>query len=134
MPLRLLPDAELLVVNRLRAAADITAIVGTRVYTEIPATPTFPLLRINRVGGIPEIRQHLDVARIQIDAWATSKFQARRLAATAQAALHSLVGAHAEGVVTAVEDDLGLTWSPDDATGTARYVFGCALWLHPTPS
>lgn len=134
MPLRLLPDAELLTVNYLRGVSDVTALVGTRVYTEIPAQPTWPLLRITRIGGLPTIRQHLDVARIQIDAWGTTKYQARTAAATAQAAIHAAVGPHTQGVVTAVEDDLGLTWAPDPDTNQARYTFGVSVFIHPNPT
>lgn len=134
MALRLLPDAELLVVNRLRATAEVTALVGTRVYTQIPATPTYPLIRVTRIGGVPAIRQHLDVARIQIDAWGATQYQARTVAATAQAAIHAATGTHATGVVSNVEDDLGLTWSPDPDTDQPRYVFAVAISIHPTPS
>lgn len=131
MPVRLLVDAELVVVNWLRGHGDVAAFVATRVYTELPPAPTYPLLRITRVGGIPVLRQHLDVARVQIDAWAATKKAARDLAATTQAAMHELPGARPLGVVTAVEDDLGLTWSPDDATDQPRYVAGYAVYIHP---
>lgn len=131
MPLRLLVDAELLTVNWLRGHADVTALVATRVYTEVPAQPVYPLLRVIRIGGVPMIAQHLDIARVQIDAWAATKKAARDLAATAQAAMHELPGARPLGVVTAVEDDLGFTWSPDDATDQPRYVFGVSIYIHP---
>jgi hypothetical protein len=134
VPLRLLPDAELLTVNALRANADLTALVGARVYTAIPAEPTFPLVRVTRIGGIPAISRHLDIARIQVDVWGTTKFQARTVAATAQAAIHAAIGARAEGVLTGVDDDLGLSWQPDPETDQPRYVFGVALYLHPNPS
>lgn len=133
MPLRLLVDAELLAVTGLRATADVATLVATRVYTEIPPTPTYPLVRVVRIGGVPTIAQHLDPARLQIDAWGTTKYQARTVAATTQAALHAMVGVHNEGVVTAVEDDLGLSWSPDPETDVARYVFGVVMYIHPTP-
>lgn len=133
MALRLLPDAELLVVQALRATAEVAALVGTRVYTALPPDPTYPVVRVTRIGGIPAIRQHLDVARIQVDAWGTTKKQAFTVATTVQAALHAMVGPHAGGVVTAVEDDLGLTWSPDPETDRDRYVFGVAVYTHPLP-
>lgn len=133
MPLRLLPDAELLAVNALRANADLAALVGTRVYTAVPADPSFPLVRVSRIGGIPTIPQHLDVARLQVDAWGTTKHQARTVAATAQAALHAATGTHAQGVLTGVDDDLGLSWQPDPETDQPRYVFGVALYIHPNP-
>lgn len=133
MAVRLLPDAELWAVNALRASADLAALTGIRVYTSIPADPTYPLVRVTRIGGVPTIRQHLDVARLQIDAWGTTKFEARTVAATAQAVLHATVGAHDEGVVTAVEDDLGMSWQPDPETDRPRYLFGVAVYLHPNP-
>lgn len=143
MALRLLPDAELLAVNALRADGDLDVLVDGRVYTAIPANATFPLIRVIRIGGVPVIRQHLDVARLQVDAWAgrlddpataaTAKGTARRVAAAAQAALHAAIGSHAEGVVTGVEDDLGLSWQPDPEENRARYLFGLAMYLHPNP-
>lgn len=134
MALRLLVDAELLAVRYLRAVPEVAAVVSARVYTEIPPEPTYPLVRLTRIGGIPAIRRHLDVARLQVDVWANSKFAARGLAATVQAALHDMVGAHTEGVVTRVEDDLGLTWAPDPETDVARYTAGYAVFLHPNPT
>lgn len=134
MTLRLLVDAELLAVNYLRATAEVAAIAGSRIYTEIPPTPTYPLVRVTRIGGVPTIRQHLDVARLQIDVWGQTKFQARTLAATVQAAMWAAVGSHAEGVVANVEDDLGLSWSPDPDTDQPRYVFGVAVTIHPNPT
>lgn len=133
MALRLLADAELLAVNVLRADSDLDALIDGRVYTAIPADPTFPLVRVTRIGGIPVIRQHLDVARLQVDVWGSSKYQARLAAAATQAVLHKAVGAHAEGVVTGVDDDLSLSWQPDAETNQPRYVFGVALYIHPNP-
>ena len=134
MAARVLPDAELLAVNYLRSVGAVTSLVGNRVYTDIPAGSAYPLLRLTRIGGIPTIPQHLDVARIQIDAWGTTKFQARTVAATAQAVMHDAVGAHTEGVVSNVEDDLGLTWSPDPDTDQSRYTFAVAVFIHPNPT
>lgn len=131
--MRLLPDAELLAVNALRTDADLIALVAGRVYTAVPAEPTFPLVRVTRIGGVPVISQHLDVARLQVDVWGATKYQARTVAAAAQAVLHTIAGIHAEGVVTAVEDDLGLSWQPDQETDQPRYVFGVAMFVHPNP-
>lgn len=143
MALRLLPDAELIAVGILRASSDLDSLINNRVYTAIPAQATYPLIRVIRIGGLPTIRQHLDVARLQIEAWAgilddptiatTAKGAARQVAASAQAALHAAIGSHDAGVVTAVEDDLGLSWQPDPDTNRARYLFGVALHTHPNP-
>lgn len=143
MTLRLLPDAELIAVDILRASSDLDSLVNNRVYTAIPSEATYPLVRVIRIGGLPTIRQHLDVARLQVEAWAgilddpavatTAKGTARQVAVVAQAALHAAIGTHDAGVVTAVEDDLGLSWQPDPDTDRARYLFGVSLHTHPKP-
>lgn len=133
MPLSVLPDAELLAVGYLRGQAEVAAIVGTRVYTELPAAPVFPLLTLHRFGGVPTVPRRLDAARVQVEAWAETKFAARALAATAQAALFEMVGTFASGVVTGVSYDLGLTWSPDTDVEPPRprYIFGVIVHAHP---
>jgi hypothetical protein len=32
--------------------------------------------------------------------------------------------------VTAVDDDLGLTWLPDEVTNRDRYIFGVSVFCH----
>lgn len=129
--LRLLPDAERLTSAYLRAHPDLIALIGDRVFTALPGNPIYPLVALTRIGGVPVVEMHLDVARLQIDAWADTKGSARVVAATVQAAMHEMPGIHDLGVVTAVEDDLGLTWSPDPLTNKARYVAGYAVFSHP---
>ena len=141
-----MPDAELLAVQFLRAHPQVRALVGDRVFTEVPDEDTLaaefggarPLLRVQRVGGLPVVDGWLDVPRLQVDAYADgaeAKFDAHRLAAVAQAALvDDLPGAHDEAVVTAVRVDTGLSWVADDAgAGDARYLFTVAAYLHPLP-
>lgn len=132
--LRILGDVELLCVEWLKSHPAVDAEVGQRVWTSFPKQPTFPAIRLFRVGGTPTIEQHLDVARIQVEAFATSKYDARLVAATAQAALHVMPGVYAEGVVTCVEDALGLVWAPDPPTNRPRYHFDVFVYIHPTPA
>lgn len=133
MTLRVLPDAELLTVTWLQAIDELADLYAN-VYTEIPADPTLPLVRVLRVGGSPVVPQHLDVARLQIDAWTEKgeKQAAHDLARLVQAAIHDMVGVHDEGVVTAVEDGV-FRWNPDDATGWAGYTADYLVYLHPNP-
>lgn len=133
MVLRVLPDAELLTVTWL-AGIDELAALYAGVFTEIPADPTLPLVRVVRVGGTPVVPQHLDVARLQIDVWAEEgeKQAAHDLARLVQAAMHLMPGSHDEGVVTAVEDGV-FHWSPDEATGWAGYTADYLVYLHPNP-
>jgi hypothetical protein len=132
--LRILGDVELLAVEWLKAQAAIVAEVDARVYTALPHKPAFPAIRLFRVGGFLPIEQHLDVPRLQVEAFALSRYDARIVAATAQAALHAMTGVHAEGVVTAVLDGTGLTWSPDPPTNRPRYLFDVLVYIHPSPA
>src|SRR5688500_9575618 len=116
MTLRVLPDAELLTVTWLQTIDESANLYG-EIYTEIPNDTVPPIIRVVRVGGAPTVRQHLDVARLQIDVWTDpgEKQAAHDLARLVQAAMHTMIGAHDEGVVTAVEDGV-FAWNPDEAT------------------
>lgn len=133
MVLRVLPDAELLTVTWLQGIDEIANLYAG-VYTEIPADVSPPLVRVVRVGGTPVVRQHLDVARLQIDVWAdkSEKQAAHDLARLVQAAMHDMPGTHDEGVVTAVEDGV-FAWNPDEPTGWAGYSADYLVYLHPNP-
>lgn len=133
MTLRVLPDAELLTVTWLQSIDELANLYAG-IHTEVPADPTLPLVRVIRVGGTPTVRQHLDVARLQVDVWAErgEKQAAHDLARLVQAAMHNLPGVHDEGVVTCVEDGV-FSWSPDEATGWAGYTADYLVYLHPNP-
>jgi hypothetical protein len=133
MTLRVLPDAELLTVAWLQTVDELANLYAG-IYTEIPADPTLPVIRVVRVGGTPTVRQHLDVARLQIDVYADrgEKQSAHDLARLVQAALHEMPGVHDEGVVTCVEDGV-FRWNPDEATGWAGYTADYLVYLHPNP-
>ena len=129
------PDSEAICAQVIREALDP---VG--VYSSVPKSPTFPLVTVKRLGGRPAEVHHLDNARIQIDVWGRSKSEARTLADQARVALHEAEGRIFEpgsgsddvvaGLVTAVDDGLGLTWLPDQATGRDRYFFTVQVYGH----
>lgn len=131
MPLILeAPDLEAVAAEALRTAA-ITNL-GTRVYSSIPRTPTFPLVTVQRIGGIAAVREYMDTANIQIDVWSENKSQGRDIAARARVVLLSLAGTTVTSPVSAwisaVEDTLGLSWQPDQLTGRDRYIFGVLIY------
>lgn len=131
MAVRTLPDAERLVATALRAHVDVAALVATRVSTELPKTPVFPAVTLSRVGGAPSLAGYLDVARLELSAWAATKAAAHTLARTVEAAMLTLPGTHALGVVTDVRQlDVGLRWNPDEASGTPRYQFMVECYVH----
>jgi hypothetical protein len=128
------PDAEAIAGWKMRSAG----LAGSRVYSSVPKTPTYPLITIQRIGGQPAERHRLDAARIQVTVWGTSKSEAFDIAQLARVSLHGLEGdlvtvgggAPVNAFITGVEDDLGLFWSPDEPTGRDRYIFGVRLFLH----
>lgn len=144
---RVLPDAEALISEHLHADPQLIALVASRIYTDLPkglseqfgepevgeVDLVYPLLLFERVGGPQRIQGHLDVPRIQVDAWGNTKAEARLVAATAQASLYDLPGTHARGVVTAVEETLGLRSAPDPDTDRPRYQFEVLVYVHPHP-
>lgn len=114
-----------------------TGVSGSRVYSSIPNSPTYPLIVVRRIGGLPIHRSAYDQAEVQLDVWAESKSEARSLAAQARIALLDSEGttvtvSGSSSWVSAVEDSLGLTWLPDPGNTTKdRYVFGVRLTLRP---
>jgi hypothetical protein len=125
-----LPDVELICCAWLDAHADIVIPVST----ELPSTSAWPRLTLARIGGTPTVRRRLDAAQIQVSSWAATKQAARDNAALARATLIAMEGyIHASGVVTGVDDDLGLSWLPDDSRDPTipRYVFSLVVYAHP---
>jgi hypothetical protein len=128
-------DVERLLSEWLRARPDMTALVGTRVYTEIPNRAVFPLLRLTLIGGMSVTSQplYLDESFIQLDAYGGPKVQARQIMDTARQAIDvELVGTHALGVVTGVTFG-NLRYLPDDGYDPPqpRYVGSVFVYAHP---
>lgn len=130
--MRVPADAEVVVTDTLRADAAVAAIVDDRVYTAIPPNPAYPLLLARRFGGRLRTRNHIDSVRIQLDAHAETKADARLLVATAQKALHDAEGTvHDLAVIGAVDTVSGPTWLPDQPTDLPRYTVDLQVDLRP---
>lgn len=129
-PVDLFPDAEAVASTALRAAGI------TRVYSMIPKNPTYPLVIVRRVGGVPTTRHRLDTADLQFDAYGETKSAARLLAAQVRQAMMeaeatSVTVRTGNAYVTAVEDVMGMTWLTDPANlPISRYTFTMRVFLH----
>ncbi|MFG0329225.1 MAG: DUF3168 domain-containing protein [Phycisphaerales bacterium] len=131
-------DAEALVSAHLRASVAIQALIGERVYTEVPKRAEWPLLRLQRIGGGPVASPAvLDGARLQFDAFGGSKAQARELAATVVAELDAnLAGVHAAYASTVTATRAGtLRYSPDTTFDPPkpRYLVDVTVYVRPNP-
>ena len=128
---QLFPDAEAVASVALRNAA--IAGLGSNVFSGSPKTPPSTYAVVQRLGGIPAERHHLDRARIQVDVWAASKDVAHDVAALCLQKLQDIEGTSVTGpaaYVTGVELAQGLTWAPDPQTDKDRYIFSVYLYLH----
>ncbi len=130
------PDALIIVRGFLFQHADVNALVGGRVYANrIPASPTWPLVRLQQVADSEVVARHFTATRVQVEGWAATLHDdgtARDVAATCRSALHDMSGwVHPEGWVSHVEEASPLTWLPDDDAGKARYLFDFRIYATP---
>lgn len=135
MAVRLLPSAEVLLVAYLKASPDVTALVGTRIGTQLYAG-TDPAIWLSLVTGSERVRNHLVAPVLDVRSYGGTKGQADVLARTVHAVLHDMPGSHAQGVVTDVATLTLPSWLPDDGFDPPRprYVGTYALTVHPTLS
>lgn len=127
-----LPDTVRLVVDHLEAAA--LPLIGGRVYGfELPASPTFPAVRVLRLGGANVVSEHMDGALLQIDVWGGTAEQAWDATAAVRAELWDLEGVNVPGIgtVTGIEELSGPAWLPDPRTERARWTWDIRLYAHP---
>ena len=100
---------------------------GKSIYLAMPVGAPKPALVASRVGGGPHPRGDLphDIARMQFDAWGTTRAQASTIAYTLIGELDSLSrtsGFTAGNATLASATVLGLRWLPDPESDTPRYV------------
>jgi hypothetical protein len=133
-------DLEQIVSAHLRADAAVSALVETRVYTVLPSTKAFPLVRVVRFAGgqvIGNVR-HLDAGVLQIDGWAATKIAAHDLVRACEDALEYLQGVVVDdnderlGAISAVEF-LSFGDAPGEAFTDAkhRYRADVRIYAHP---
>jgi hypothetical protein len=129
-------DAERLTSAYLRAHPLMQAIVGDRIYTELPSRAAFPLVKITLIGGEPVFSYplYLDEAFLQFDCYGGPKVQARLLVDTvrellAQAEFQSV---HELGVVNSVRFG-SLHYLPDDSfePPKPRFIAEASLFTRP---
>lgn len=138
MSLTLLPDTAALTSQFLRDQSEVVALVGQRVYTVLPNTKTFPLVRVTRVGGSAgtTFAHWLDAPLFQVDVWADTAAVAFQVAETCRAALvQRFTGVHhftgVSGVVTSI-DAGGITSGFDsEDPKRARDRFDVVIHAHP---
>lgn len=134
-----LVDVEALVSQYLRSQSEVTAYVAQRVYTALPESKTFPLVRLTRVGGVPPMSRplHMDTAHLQVDVFGGSKATALDTIDAVREELAKIVDEAAVqplGVVCGVRFG-PLAYLPDDTFEPAkpRYVLDVFVTVRPAP-
>lgn len=126
---------ELLIQGLLRPDFDIQDHFGTRVYTTVPPNPTYPLLRVQRLGGTLTTSQHmgLDRARVQYDVWADTRKAAWRAADTVRSLLISSQGKSfaPHGWVDGITETLGPFNLSDPDSKRVRYIGEVQILVRP---
>lgn len=118
--------------THLLASAAVTAQVGTRVYGfDLPDNPTFPAVRLIRIGGPADFEGHIDEAVVQIDVFAETRESAYDAMAAVRAAILSMAGVFGADVVSKAEEVTGPGWLPDPQTERPRYTWDVRLYAHP---
>lgn len=138
MSLITMPNTARLVSEFLRDQAELSTVVETRIYTKLPATKTFPLMQVRRIGGSPNIGHvhWLESVLLQVDAWGGPAEQAFTLAETARAAMmQRLTGVHDDSVAAVISNVSvgGITEDSDDTEPNARphARFDAVVTVHP---
>lgn len=131
-------DVERLLYGWASGHVDITALVSQRIYTVLPDSKTFPLLRFVLIDeqGLSEPILYLTSSLIQWEAYGGSKTQARAIAdAFREAVSDDLPGEYALGVITGARHvSFGYLPDPDLDPNKPRYVGTVEIFAHPTSS
>jgi len=115
-PLASLPDDELALIQYLRTVAQVTALVpGTRITTDLPPNPIYPVILVQRAGGTA-IWPALDDSALQVDveAAAGQRRACKQLAQIVRAAILAIANdVVAEAVLASGSEEIGPQWMPD---------------------
>lgn len=123
-------DVEAIVIDYLNANLTATTAAGS-----FPARIPRAFVKVGRAGSAFVDRHSARLERVRIDLDARgggrpASFDVASAAVAALLALNDTPYAHAAGVVTAVEVELGPTHSPDPETDAERYIATVAVFAH----
>lgn len=134
-----LVDVEALVSQYLRSQSEVTAYTSQRVYTALPESKDYPLVRIVRIGGAPPMSRpmYVDAAHLQIDVWGGSKATALDTIDAIREELAKIVDeapVQPLGVVCGVRFG-PLAYLPDEAfePPKPRYALDVTVTVRPAP-
>lgn len=132
-----LPDAELAIIQFLRAQTAVTALVpASRITTTLPPKAVYPAITVKRTGGLPIHFARVDEAAIQVDCWDDygKRYECQQVARTVRAAILAIYGDQVdEANLVSASEEVGPQWLPDTVTTPplSRFVARFQVRLHP---
>jgi hypothetical protein len=134
MPINILPDAELALIQYLRSRSEITALVpGSRITTVAPPEPTYPLVRVMRIGGTGTSWGLIDEPAFQVDVIGGSRHLCQQIARTIRACILAIANdTVSEGTLASASEETGIQWFPDTVVvpPLPRFVARYRVFLH----
>lgn len=134
-PLNVLPDDELALLTYLRGISAVTALVSAaKIIQQLPPTPVYPYVLLQRAGGQSPDFRAMDEPAIQVDVLATDRQQAKKLMLTVRAAILAIANDIVPnvGVLVSAYEEVGPSWLPDTVPipPLPRYVARFRVLLH----
>jgi hypothetical protein len=133
-PVEVFPDDELALLQYLRAVPDLTALIdGDKILTELPASPAYPYVLIQRAGGQVAVWQAVDEPALQVDVVGGTKFVCKQIMRTVRAAILAIGNDVVdEGVLSSATEEVGPQWLPDTipTPPVARYTSRYRIFIH----
>lgn len=135
-PITVLPDAELAIIQYLRARSEVTALVpASRITTTLPPKAVFPAVTVKRIGGTALHWARVDEVAVQVDVWHdyAKRGECQDLARTVRAAILAIYGDQvAEANLVSASEEVGPQWLPDTVTvpPLSRFVGRFQVRLH----
>jgi hypothetical protein len=132
-------DVEVIVSTFLRDDPNVKALVGDRVYTDLPHERTYPLVQFQRTGGgyLTGQPYWLESAVLTFQIFGGTHKQAQAIASTCLSAMASgLRGAYPQGCITAVRET-ELIYEPDvdvfddEGHSRPRFLLTATVIAHP---
>jgi hypothetical protein len=125
------PDVVDRIRDHLLTVAAVTTQVGTRIYGfDLPTSPTYPAVRLIRVGGPADFEGHIDEALVQVDVFGSTRENAYDAHAPVRAALAAMGGLFGTDVISKVVEVTGPGWLPDPTTERPRWTWDVRVYAH----
>jgi len=134
-PLTVFPDDELAILTYLRSVSAVTALISAaKIIQQLPPTPVYPYVLVQRAGGQSPDSRAMDEPAIQVDVLALDRAQAKVLMLTVRAAILAIANdtVAGVGVLVSAYEEVGPSWLPDTVPipPLPRYVARFRILLH----